>query len=147
MAGVRRDTHLGHSVAKSVTIHSAFRIKSDPNLEALRNDIAIIELAKPLKTPPLSMVSAASVGSHGPFTYALYAKDRPYLLAVHPDCSAIEENGDVWMLNCDTVEGGSGGPILTKQDGRYTIVGIVVGYRSGGKSDVTIAIPLRSLER
>ena len=141
VAGVRRDAHLGHSIAKSVKVHPRFRMKSEPDLETLQHDIAIIELASPLNPPPVA-TGLDRLAREGAFTYALYAKDRPYLLTIHPDCSAVDHASNVWMVDCNTVEGGSGGPVLQRSTAGYAIVGIVVGYQRGGDADVTIAIPI-----
>ena len=37
VAGVRRDSYLGHSIARSVKIHPSFRMSREPGIETLRS--------------------------------------------------------------------------------------------------------------
>lgn len=148
VAGRRRDRHLGHSSARAVQLHPRFDLRQAERLEMRFTDLAVIELKEPLEvTPlePLEVMPGDLPAENDGFAYASYAKDRRYLPSLHSGCSLLRALEGVWLMDCDTVEGGSGGPLLVGEGAEARPVALVVGYLMAEGRPASIAVPISGL--
>ncbi len=144
VAGRQGERYLDHARARAVTLHPAFDVAGLSQLSARHRDLAVIRLERPLSPAPLAPLALSSALGQ-PVDYVFYSKDRRYRLSRHAGCAALEERHGIWLLNCDTVEGGSGGPVFAPGAAGDRPVAIVVGYASGGQGTLSIAVPLKEL--
>ena len=64
-----------------------------------------------------------------------YGADRPFMLAAHRSCAVktdVQEFGTGSLVHtCDTLQGGSGAPVLLFQSGAPTVIGISTAILRG----------------
>lgn len=145
VAGVRRDKHLAHAVARCVAMPEGYRFARKPMLAETLQDIAFIYLTKPLDVPVVQTVDLSETGGlegSGPdFTSVGYYRDRPYLPSAHSGCEIVAEQEGVWLTNCNTNYGGSGGPALIEVEGKARVAAVVIGAT---EDKYSIAVPISS---
>jgi V8-like Glu-specific endopeptidase len=56
-----------------------------------------------------------------------YGRDRPYLLSADSSCRVRGQSEGVLLTDCDTNFGGSGGPVLVRENGRLRLLAVMVG--------------------
>jgi V8-like Glu-specific endopeptidase len=143
VAARRRDAHLGHSRARAVRLHPRFDLADSARLEMSFADIAVIELRDPLEVAPLAPLLLEPEGRR--FNYAFYSKDRRYLPSLHAGCRFLKKLEGIWLVDCDTVEGGSGGPLLFGEGAEARPAALVIGYRVVEGEPASIAVPIGGL--
>lgn len=144
VAGRHLDSYLGHAKAREVLLHPGFELSAQQELAERHRDIALIRLDRALEQEPLEPLSV--VPEQGArIDYAFYAKDRRYRLSRHAGCSFREARLKIWLLDCDTVEGGSGGPVFMETEEGYRPVAIVVGFLVADQGTFSLAVPFSQL--
>jgi protease YdgD len=96
-------------------------------------DIAILQLTDPIRnTKPLAMVKESecqATHSHSALLLAGYQQDRPYMLSLDARCRLVKWVGKgVFLHDCDGVKGASGAPLISRQGGKFMIVGVHLGF-------------------
>jgi V8-like Glu-specific endopeptidase len=134
LAGVRGSENQGHAIAKCLHLPKSY--PGDP-----ASDIATIVLNEKLDVDPVALADVAAPSPDLSFDHAAYAADRRYSLSVHFACHPLESNRDspLWLTDCDTHPASSGGPLLTKVDGTFKLVAVMIGTRERVS---TVAVPV-----
>lgn len=143
VTGMVRGDYLEHSKVKCVHVGSFAKHapKGRASVDALRNDIAILILQKNLKAKPLAVNPDAQVTNKTRFIHPSYPGYRRYLLSADKNCRIKRRAKDLWLTNCHTARGSSGGPVLVAKKYNYEINAIMVALNPGHFS---IAVPLRT---
>ena len=105
--------------------------------EHINNDWAILRLERPA-SKNLSVIPVANLTQEQVYSFpdnpqtvlqAGYSHDMSQRLSLNPDCQVIGLNktGRLLAHDCDAVEGDSGSPILQKNGGVLSIIGLHVG--------------------
>jgi protease YdgD len=125
LIGYSRGSYAATSKAVSFSIENCAPKDSDiSSLAELACDIALVKLATPIRNvEPLQQ--ATSVPESGDEVLAGYLQSRPYALSII-ECSIFPQEQESSLLyhSCGWIEGGSGGPLLTKADGTWRVFGI-----------------------
>lgn len=96
------------------------------------NDIALIRLADPIPEALVHPLSVAEpVQTEIPYELIAYRRDRPHALSLQEGCAPLARDGKVLTLSCGVVAGNSGGPVLSRIDGRWSIVAVVSARAEG----------------
>jgi protease YdgD len=150
LAAVRGSENKGHSIARCIHFpagqppaglaETAPRVPRDTlPLELLANDIAVIVLNDPLDVEPAPLAEKVVPEPGLALTHVAYPGDRRYLPVVHRNCRLIDADRYVWLNDCDTHPGSSGGPVFVREGGRYRLAAILV---AAGTGDVNLALPM-----
>jgi V8-like Glu-specific endopeptidase len=141
LAGVRGSENNGHATAKC--LHFPKGRESSP--DDWTRDIATIVLNEKLDVDPVLLADVLEPAPDMSLAHAAYAADRRYSLSVHDGCHFAQSDRDapLWFTDCDTHPASSGGPLLTKIDGVFQLVAIMIGTRERVS---TVALPVSRWE-
>jgi protease YdgD len=150
LAGLRRGSHLGHATAKCLHFFpgysfpekalSARAAREFASVQQQGTDVVAIVLNDKLDVAPVPIAKPADVEPGLWLTYAGYPADRRYVLSAHIGCRllSVEHDPPLWRHDCDTQPASSGGPMLTKVDGKFELAAVNIG--SG--DEFNIAVPI-----
>lgn len=144
VAGVRRSDFLGHSKTRKVSFIDGFVFPARPSVEAFKSDVALLHLEKPLDIEPIP-VSTLDGGPAAPLAHVLYANRRRFLPMIDQSCFLKRSLGDLWVTDCDTHGGGSGGPVFLRSEDEWRLAGVMVGISKHQSSFVVPAHVWRDL--
>lgn len=138
LAGLRRGKHLAHGRAKCVHyLDGRTADTATPNVQA-QNDVAVIVLKTELAVAPVPIAQSQKQTTDDPLVHAGHPKDRPQILNADMDCRFLGVSDGLWLTDCDTSAGESGGPVFTKRDNALSLAALMIGYIDG---KFTIAVP------
>lgn len=125
LAGYSRGSYFAESKAASFSVaNCAPKAENTGSLEELACDSVLIKLATPIMgVEPIQL--AVSVPESDDEILAGYLQSRSHALSIMK-CSIIPYERDSPLLyhTCGGIEGGSGGPFLTKADGTWRVFAI-----------------------
>lgn len=127
VAGQRRDKFLAHAKAKCLRLPDGHRFSKEPSMAAFRSDVAVIVLKQSLTIAPVPLATAEAPAAGTALVHPSYGRDRPYLLSADSSCRVQGRSEGVLMTDCDTNFGGSGGPVLVREDGALRLLAVMVG--------------------
>ena len=110
-------------------------------IEAFTRDVAVIVLKNRLEVDP-APIDEGAVGEPGlRLTHVAYPADHRYMPWVHFDCHLLRSDSSsaLWFNDCDTNQGGSGGPLFTRTDEKYKVAAIMLG---SGRGLYNVALPV-----
>lgn len=139
VAGVRRDKYLAHTTAKCTHKLPGYSFSPKPSLKQAAQDVAIVVLAKPLDIPPFPLAQQAVKQVPDQLTSAGYARDRPFLLATDSTCTPLKSSKSLWLTDCDTNYGGSGGPVIVQENDELRVAAVMIG---SAQKRYSIAVPI-----
>lgn len=150
LAGLRGGSYLGHATAKCLHFFPGFEFpekalsaraaREFASVQQEGTDVVAIVLNDKLDVAPVPIAKPADVEPGLWLTYAGYPADRRYVLSAHIGCRllSVEHDPLLWLHDCDTQPASSGGPVLTKVDGKFQLAAVNIG--SG--DDFNIAVPI-----
>lgn len=117
IAGLRRDRYAERLEAECYLTGSHFKPTRNPALKDLKEDFGIIVLKSPSRldpVPELSRDAARDLGEDTLLRSAGYRRSRRFLPTAVNDCRIVANTSGVWITNCPTENGASGGPLLVE---------------------------------
>jgi protease YdgD len=141
LVGYERGAYRWHRLVARYTMGNGFDGSKPPPQTA---DWARIELADaiPDAVAPLPFAQRPAASGMG-IALAGYNQDRAQLLMADPHCHigiVTPRNGGTLLLHdCSATRGTSGGPLLTREDGGWAVIGINIG--TGDLANVALAAP------
>ncbi|WP_310620917.1 trypsin-like serine peptidase [Flexibacterium corallicola] len=137
VAGLRRDVYSELGKGKCIILSPRYSYATSAKLSESASDVAVIVLQKPMETvAPFPLVKQGvqdqrlmSVG---------YTRERPYLLTADRQCKLLKKTKGVWLTNCYTNFGGSGGPVLGGDEGDHYLSAVMVAVNP---HKFTVAVP------
>ena len=145
LAGYRQGEWVAH--AKGAAINVA---PSAPGLEAsvavIAQDWAILTLETDILSEmatPIPMAGQPPQPNGVEHTLIAYRFDRPHIVGVQA-CSILQSKQNILALSCRVAPGNSGGPVLSRTEKGYEIVGIVSAsaIKSGPVGGYAVFMPL-----
>jgi protease YdgD len=138
--GFERDTYRWHRLVSKVVFGPEVR---EGQLPPRTSDWARLELAEPVPLPPMPLMGGAATAAM-PVVLAGYNQDRSQVLMADLDCEILHvgmQPGGVVLLDhdCAGTHGTSGGPLLTKRDNGWALVGINIA--AGREANLALAAP------
>ncbi|MFT6423792.1 MAG: V8-like Glu-specific endopeptidase [Celeribacter sp.] len=120
----------GHAQAyRSVSryfVHPDFALNNGNRHDRLTNDIALIELDRPVKDNTVLPFPTAHRPNKGQAVGVVsYAHDRANSPSLQETCHVLARQGGVLVTSCDVDYGSSGAPIFSMTNGRPKIVSVV----------------------
>jgi protease YdgD len=140
LAAVRGSENKGHATAQCLHFLPNFRPlpleKSSPTptgrrvpIESFMDDVVVIVLNGPVDVKPALVDEHPDPQPGLRLTHVAYPGDHRFVPWVHFDCRLLRSDADtdLWLNDCDTHPGSSGGPIFTRTDGVYRVAAIMLG--------------------
>ena len=140
-AGQRRAAIADHARARCLVPLRRKRQDGAPNIAKYTDDVAIIVLRRPLKVPQAKLAQAY-IADPGPLSHPAYSKSRPYLLSVHDNCKLLHKSSGMWLTDCDTSHGSSGGPIFANGAADPQLIAVMSGITRARGEVFSIAVPV-----
>jgi protease YdgD len=152
LAGVKRDKWLGHSIAKCLHFPPGYEYIGPPKMHptlpqqqvptrAFFKDMVLIVLKDSFADiPPLQIEQRPEkLPLDTKLVLAAYASDRRHMLSGHFGCRLTSTYEHLWITDCDSHAGSSGGPLLVQDQDELRLAAILVG---GGMKSHSIALPV-----
>jgi protease YdgD len=133
-AGLRNGDHIALSRALRVAVLDAYNPKGGVTAKQVRNDVALIKLAKPISrslATPFALHTALM--SKGELTVASYGRGRNDALSLQRTCNILAQSRGLYDFDCDITFGSSGAPVFALDGGRKRIVSVVSSMTQGRK--------------
>jgi protease YdgD len=140
LAAVRGSENKGHATAQCLHFLPNYRYlpleKSTPTptgrrvpIDTFTDDVVVIVLASPLGVKPAPVDEHADPQPGLQLTHVAYPADHRFVPWVHFGCRLLRTDADtdLWLNDCDTHPGSSGGPIFVRTDGAYRMAAIMLG--------------------
>lgn len=115
IAGVRRDEYAARLEAECLLTVEGYVSRSRPRISEIHKDVGLIVLKEPsdlFPLPPLTQEESKRLRASTRFLSVGYRRSRPFLPTVVSSCSVIGANSNVWITDCNTETGASGGPLM-----------------------------------
>jgi len=142
LAGYAKGEYLAHSRVSRYTVGTGFDGRKGSLPENMPHDWALLLLVDPVgaehgflnipenllaKGPPGKSRPRIALPSSDVIT-AGYPGDRSHILSLEENCQIknVRARGRVLVTNCTAIPGDSGGPILQRPNGKWTLIGLNV---------------------
>lgn len=140
VAGWHDGDSLGGSKARKVRVHPDYldllaAAGGTHNFDALKADLALIELEEPLTDVVPATVSAAAF-QPGPVAVLGYASSDVDRLSDYVGCHGAAIDPVVLGLSCGIISGISGAPVMHRIDGQWQLVGVVSARSNNEASEL-----------
>ncbi len=112
-------------------------------LDGVANDVALLELAQPIRYAGVQPFSVASEPLRGDqVAIVSYGKDRSEVPSLQRSCSVLSRLGGTLVMDCAAEFGSSGAPVFRVENGRAQIVSVVSAVGESGGSVVSLGTAL-----
>ncbi len=147
-AGMRDGRSLAERQVSRVALHPRFLPGVTPDRDSFGADIALLELAQPIRGTRVRPYPVAAAPERGANVGVVsYGVDRAETPALQRICSVLETWSSAMIMSCSVDFGSSGAPVFSLVDGSPRIVGVVTAKASVGRRDVSVsAVALDSYE-
>lgn len=126
LAGWRRGRAEAYRNIRRAVIHPEYVFDGQVSSERVRNDLALLELDRPIRTTAIKPFGTGARPSTGDNVGVVsYAKDRSEAPTLQEVCSVLAQQEGVLVTSCAVDFGSSGAPIFTFHDGEAHIVSVV----------------------
>lgn len=125
-AGMRNGRAEAYRQVRRVVMHPSYRFEGPVTAERVRNDLALLELAHPIRNgaiEPFQVMRDAGTGDR--VGVVSYAHDRAEAPSVQEICSVMGQQQGVFVLSCDVDFGSSGAPVFSMSGGIPRIVSVI----------------------
>lgn len=141
VAGQRRDVFVDHAPARCLVPLKRKANSDAPDIETYTDDVAIVVLTRPLKVMPAAQAEAY-ISDPGRLSHTAYSKSRPYLLSQHANCGLRHKSKGIWLTDCDTAYGSSGGPLFAYKGDKPLLIAVMSGITKSQDEVFSIAVPV-----
>ncbi len=141
VAGQRRDKFVDHAPARCVVPLKRKTADGAPDITRYTDDVAVIILTRALNVRPVTLAKA-NVTDPGPLSHPAYSKSRPYLLSIHDRCKLLHKSNGMWLTDCDTAYGSSGGPVFSNGKAEPQLIAVMSGITRSSGEVFSIAVPV-----
>lgn len=130
-AGLRDGEFISQSGVARVAADRNYVPSAKLTGEAIRHDVALLELSEPIPAAVASPFAlAASGGAGARVSVVSYGRGRDNALSWQRDCGVTAAGGGLMSFDCDVTFGSSGAPVFLREDGRARILSLI---SSGGR--------------
>lgn len=126
LAGLRNGRALAYRDVRRAVPHPAYVHDGTARTGTSRWDVALLQLAQPIRSTEVTPFEVASSGDIGAEVGVVsYAHDRAEAPALQEVCSVIGLQDGLAIFGCDVDFGSSGAPVFRIEDGVARVVSVV----------------------
>ncbi|WP_417240671.1 trypsin-like serine peptidase [Celeribacter halophilus] len=125
-AGWRNGQAQAYRAAKAIYVHPGFALNSGDLHDRLVNDVALVELDRPVRNSSVRPFSVSARPEKGQAVGVVsYAHDRAESPSLQELCHVVARQGGVLVTSCEVDFGSSGAPIFDMTGATPRIVSVV----------------------
>lgn len=126
LAGWRNGRASAYRNVRRAVVHPDYVYEGAPTSARVRNDIALLELERPIRNTTVTPFLTAERPKKGDRVGVVsYAKDRSEAPSLQEVCGVLARQEGVLVMSCNVDYGSSGAPIFTFEGGVARIVSVV----------------------
>lgn len=126
MAGWRGGRATAYANVKRAVLHPDYRFSVKAGEIQVRNDIAVLQLSRPIQKTSITPFETAEHPRKGDDVGIVsYAYDRSESPSLEESCRVMARQSGTLVLSCDVDFGSSGAPIFSMDGGQARIVSVV----------------------
>ncbi|MFN0113488.1 MAG: trypsin-like serine peptidase [Paracoccaceae bacterium] len=126
LAGWRNGRAAAYRGVKRAVAHPDYVFGEPDKLDRVSNDLAILELDRPIRLPSIQPFATDADPADGePVGVVSYALDRSEAPSIQQACEVLGRQPGVLVLSCDVDFGSSGSPVFAMRDGEPRVVSVV----------------------
>ncbi len=126
LAGWRNGRAGAYRDVRRAVVHPDFIYDGDVSSDRVRNDLALLELQRPIRNTTIVPFGTAARPRPGDSVGVVsYAKDRSEAPSLQEVCKVLAQQEGVLVTSCSVDFGSSGAPIFTFHEGEAHIVSVV----------------------
>ena len=125
-AGWRHGTASAYRLVRRAVVHPKYQYDGSVSSERVRNDVALLELQRPIQNTTVKPFETAQRPRNGEKVGVVsYAHDRSEAPALQEVCGILGSQKGVLVMSCEVDFGSSGAPIFYFEAGDARIVSVV----------------------
>jgi V8-like Glu-specific endopeptidase len=146
-AGWRSGRALAYRKVKRAIAHPSYRYDGPKRLARSSFDLALIELAQPVRLPQLHLfeLDQSPPTRNENVGVLSYAKGRSEAPSLQRACRVIERESNTVVLTCSVDFGASGAPVFTLDNGVPRIISVISAKAEIGKKQVSVGALVRGV--
>lgn len=126
LAGWRNGRASAYRLVRRAVVHPDYDYDGAVSHDRVRNDIALLELQRPIRNTTVAPFDTAPRPTRGDNVGIVsYAKDRAEAPSLQQVCDVLARQRGILVMSCDVDFGSSGAPIFTFEGGQPRIVSVV----------------------
>lgn len=125
-AGLRNGRASAYRSVKHAVLHPRYRFVRTTDASQVRNDVALLQLARPIRTTEVLPFGTADRPEPGaPISVVSYAHDRAEAPSLQEACKVMDRRRGVLVMSCAADFGASGAPVFSMDSGEPRIVSLI----------------------
>lgn len=126
LAGWRKGHASAYRGVRRAAVHPGYSHEAEVSAQRVRNDLALIELDRPIRNMRIKPFPTGSHPQRGQDVGIVsYAQDRAGAPSLQRVCSVMARQQGILVMSCDVDFGSSGAPVFSFSDGGPRIVSVV----------------------
>ncbi|SEQ74009.1 trypsin-like serine peptidase [Thalassovita taeanensis] len=126
LAGWRNGRAEAYRMVRRAVVHPSYQYDGAVTTERVRNDIALLELQRPIRNTSVHpFATARNVRAGDSVGVVSYARGRADAPSMQEMCGVIGRQKGVLVMSCDVDFGSSGAPVFSFDSGEVRIVSVV----------------------
>lgn len=141
-AGWRNGRASATRQVRRAVVHPEYTYSSDVSSDRVRNDLALLELVRPIRNGILPFATGLSPRRGDRVGVVSYALDRSEAPSLQEVCEVLARQTDILVTTCAVDFGSSGAPIFGFADGEARIVSVVSAKAEASGRSVALGMSL-----
>jgi V8-like Glu-specific endopeptidase len=126
LAGWRNGRASAYRAVRRAVVHPSYVYDGDVSAERVRNDIALLQLQRPIRNTTVTPFETDARPRKGArIGVVSYAHDRAEAPSLQEVCGVLSRQGGMLIMSCDEDFGSSGAPVFSFEGERPRIVSVV----------------------
>ncbi|MGR3761591.1 trypsin-like serine peptidase [Roseobacteraceae bacterium NS-SX3] len=126
LAGWRNGRASAYRSVRRAAVHPAYVYDGEVSAPRVRNDIALLQLQRPIRNTTVKPFETATRPRKGARVGVVsYAHDRSEAPSLQEVCAVTARQQGILVMSCDVDFGSSGAPVFSFESGRPQIVSVV----------------------
>ena len=126
-AGLRDGAFISQRDVSAIAVHRGYEPDGPLNGANIRNDVALLRLARPIPAATASPFALARGAGGRKISVVSYGQGRDDALSWQRDCGVIGAQEGLMAFDCDVTFGSSGAPVFVREGGRARILSLISG--------------------
>ena len=143
LAGWRNGRASAYRAVRRAVVHPGYVYDREVSARRVRNDIALLQLQRPIRNTTVSPFSTAGRPRRGDrIGVVSYAHDRAEAPSLQDVCAVTARQEGVLVMSCEVDFGSSGAPVFSFESGEPRIVSVVSAKAEVDGAPVSLASDL-----